>query len=60
MQRYKCSNCQDIFCGWSVKYKLKYLCPNCGGKLKKIDPGNKKYRKVKGDHKRVSAFLAMG
>ena len=63
MQRYKCPKCQGIFCGWSVIYKLKCKCPVCGGKLKKIDPGNKKqkkYRKAVRDHKRVSAFLAMG
>ena len=47
MQIYKCPKCQGIFCGWSVKYKLKYKCPNCGGKLKKVDPGNKEYKKYR-------------
>jgi len=41
MQRYKCSNCNKVFCGWAVKYKLKYKCPVCGGELRVI-PSNKK------------------
>ncbi|GAI67719.1 unnamed protein product [marine sediment metagenome] len=49
MQRYKCSNCQGVFCGWSVIYKLKYKCPVCGGELKEIpsnnETGNKKFQK---------------
>ncbi|GAH19500.1 unnamed protein product [marine sediment metagenome] len=50
MQRYKCSNCNKVFCGWAVRYKLKYKCPVCGGELKKEvypdnETGNKKFQK---------------
>ncbi|GAI71954.1 unnamed protein product [marine sediment metagenome] len=46
MQRYKCSNCQGVFCGWAVRYKLKYKCPVCGSELKKeVYPDNRKLQK---------------
>ncbi|MBA7484686.1 hypothetical protein ES707_20216 [subsurface metagenome] len=41
MSRYKCSNCQKVFCGWAVRYKLKYKCPVCGSELEEIYPNNK-------------------
>ena len=47
MSRYLCPKCQKVFCGWSVKYKLKYKCPNCGGELREVS-NNKKYRKGEG------------
>ncbi|GAI69329.1 unnamed protein product [marine sediment metagenome] len=50
MQRYLCPKCNEIFCGWSVKYKLKYKCPVCGGELRQIND-NKESRKVEGYHK---------
>ncbi|MQY75791.1 MAG: hypothetical protein GH148_09780 [Clostridia bacterium] len=46
MQRYKCSKCQKVFCGWAVKYKHKNKCPDCGGELRQIS-NNKKYRKYR-------------
>ncbi|MBA7532365.1 hypothetical protein ES705_24591 [subsurface metagenome] len=55
MQSYKCSNCKDVFCGWAVRYKLKYKCPNCGGELRAVPFNNKKYRKA---IKRNSVSLA--
>jgi hypothetical protein len=58
MQRYKCSNCKGVFCGWSVKYKLKFKCPVCGGELREIPFDNKKYRKAIRGHKRISVSLA--
>jgi hypothetical protein len=58
MQRYKCSNCRKVFCGWAVKYELKYKCPVCGGKLREIPSNNKKYQKAVRDHKRISVSLA--
>jgi len=42
MQVYQCSNCQGIFCGWSIKYKYKYKCPNCGGDLQEVYSDSKK------------------
>ncbi|MBA7531075.1 hypothetical protein ES705_23286 [subsurface metagenome] len=50
MQRYKCSNCKGVFCGWSVRYKLKFKCPVCGGELRETS-NNKESRKVEGYHK---------
>jgi len=47
MPRYLCPKCQKFFCGWSVKYKLKNKCPNCGGELREVS-NNKKYRKGEG------------
>ncbi len=41
MSRYKCLNCRKVFCGWAVRYKLKYKCPVCGGKLEEIYSNNK-------------------
>lgn len=46
MFKYECSNCHKISCGWSVRYKLKYKCPVCGGELRQISD-NKESRKVK-------------
>ncbi|GAH19506.1 unnamed protein product [marine sediment metagenome] len=51
MQRYKCSNCNKVFCGWAVKYKLKYKCPVCGGELRVIPSNKKNTGKVEGYHK---------
>ncbi|GAI73357.1 unnamed protein product [marine sediment metagenome] len=50
MQRYLCPKCNEIFCGWSIKYKYKGRCPVCGGELRKISD-NKESRKVEGYHK---------
>lgn len=41
MPEYLCPECKGVFCGWSVKYKLKYLCPVCGGELREIPSNNK-------------------
>jgi len=50
MSRYECLNCHKIFCGWAVRYKLKYKCPNCGGELRGIS-NNKESRKAERYHK---------
>jgi len=34
MSKYECLNCHKVFCGWSVKWKYKFKCPNCGGELR--------------------------
>jgi len=46
--KYKCSNCHRVFCGWAVKYKHKNKCPNCGGELREVYSDNKK-KLAKGD-----------
>ena len=48
MPRYECLECNKVFCGWSVKYKLKYKCPNCGSELKEVfsdNSNNQNFRK---------------
>jgi len=51
MPKYLCPKCKGVFCGWSVKYKYKEKCPNCGGELREVYPDNKDSRKVEGSHK---------
>jgi len=41
MLKYECPNCHRVFCGWAVKYKLKYKCPVCGGELEEVYSNNK-------------------
>ncbi|MBA7560503.1 hypothetical protein ES695_03535 [Candidatus Atribacteria bacterium 1244-E10-H5-B2] len=53
MQKYKCSDCQGVFCGWAIiVYKYKNKCPVCGGELREIS-NNKESRKVEGYHKKA-------
>jgi rRNA maturation endonuclease Nob1 len=54
MQKYKCSDCQGVFCGWAIIiYKYKNKCPVCGGELREIS-NNKESRKVERYHKEDS------
>jgi rRNA maturation endonuclease Nob1 len=50
MPRYLCPKCNEIFYGWSIKYKYESRCPICGGELRQIND-NKESRKVEGYHK---------
>ncbi|MBA7637485.1 hypothetical protein ES703_45130 [subsurface metagenome] len=51
MPEYLCPKCKGVFCGWAVRYKLKYKCPKCGSELQEVYPDNKESRKVEGSHK---------
>jgi len=50
MTKWECLECHKIFCGWAIKYKYKYKCPLCGGKLREVS-NNKESRKVEAYHK---------
>ncbi|RXG62572.1 hypothetical protein ES695_21460 [Candidatus Atribacteria bacterium 1244-E10-H5-B2] len=45
MRRYKCSKCHRVLCGWAVRYKLKYKCPDCGGELEEVYDDNWEFRR---------------
>lgn len=45
MPKYECPKCNKVFCGWSVKYKYKNKCPNCGSDLRKVNSNSQRSRR---------------